>query len=102
MEIQRVMAAQPEIRVVDVGCCLGAWEGKCFQNAVLALCSGAERERLRCGFLRACGNHGRSGFGGTVEEAWNFVAVREALVGARAFVAWSRSRPGSTGAWVTL
>ena len=61
--------------VVDCGSKLGPWRGKCLVNAVLALCQGEMRERVRVRVLLACANHAGAGFGGTPQERNNMEAV---------------------------
>ena len=71
---------------VDCGSRIGRWRGKCLQAAIVGICCGALRHRAKRFFLKKCGNNDRSGLGGTLPEAWNFLAVLDFLGAEEKFV----------------
>ncbi len=64
---------------VDFGQRLGAWRGKCLQNAVLGLARGSLWCRLRCRFSRGCCDHEGAGLCGNRAERRNLISVWKAL-----------------------
>ena len=67
------------VRLVSAGARVGRLRRKCLQAAVLAVCGGVQRERLRQRLLRECGNHDPAGTCGMGREARNLLATQRAL-----------------------